>query len=191
MIRLSTAHARARLSKVIETVDAKAAVEMVQFSHFKKVLEKPRKRRLNKDQAGDDLEESDFEDMEDDSDDLPKPKKLTTTIETVSNDIYDFGNTTDEPMVTSPSAAAAEPSPARQLIKLDDNRLKQFRQFLFKLFRNDGVSTLTKEAVLANFKQESEKPDGLQFSELEIESALAMMQDQNQIFLSANLIILV
>lgn len=190
---MSTAHARARLSKVIETVDAKAAVEMVQYSHFKKVLEKPRKRRLNKDQAGDDSEESDFEEMEEESDTTaaPKAKKLTTTIEPSTDDVYDFaGLFADEPMESSASAAASVASP-RQPIQLGENRLKQFRQFLFRLFRNDGVSTLTKEAVIANFKQEAEKPDGLQFSEAEIESALVMMQEQNQVFLSDNLIILV
>ena len=37
MIRLSTAHAKCRLSKVVELADAEAAVELVQFAYFKKV----------------------------------------------------------------------------------------------------------------------------------------------------------
>ncbi len=37
MIRLSTAHAKARLSKSIDMVDAQAAVELIQFACFKKV----------------------------------------------------------------------------------------------------------------------------------------------------------
>ena len=37
MIRLSTAHAKARLSKNVEIVDAQAAVELIQFAYFKKV----------------------------------------------------------------------------------------------------------------------------------------------------------
>lgn len=47
LIRLSTAHARARLSKVIDADDAQAAIELVQFAYFKRVLEKQRKRRKN------------------------------------------------------------------------------------------------------------------------------------------------
>jgi len=37
MIRLSTAHAKCRLSKTIDIEDAQAAVELVQFAYFKKV----------------------------------------------------------------------------------------------------------------------------------------------------------
>lgn len=37
MIRLSTAHAKARLSRTVEVEDAEAAIEMVQYAYFKKV----------------------------------------------------------------------------------------------------------------------------------------------------------
>merc|ERR1712013_883431 len=46
LIRLSTAHAKARLSKLVEVEDAELAIQLVQFAYFKKVLDKPgRKRR--------------------------------------------------------------------------------------------------------------------------------------------------
>uniref|UniRef100_A0A4W5KDM9 DNA replication licensing factor MCM3 n=1 Tax=Hucho hucho TaxID=62062 RepID=A0A4W5KDM9_9TELE len=43
MIRLSTAHAKARMSKTTDLVDAEAALELMQFAYFKKILEKKRK----------------------------------------------------------------------------------------------------------------------------------------------------
>ncbi len=37
LIRLSTAHAKARMSKAVELADSEVAVELVQFAYFKKV----------------------------------------------------------------------------------------------------------------------------------------------------------
>lgn len=57
LIRLATAHARARLSKVIDADDAQSAIELVQFAYFKRVLEKPRKRRKQDGDEGEDVDE--------------------------------------------------------------------------------------------------------------------------------------
>uniref|UniRef100_A0A8C8AX73 DNA replication licensing factor MCM3 n=1 Tax=Otus sunia TaxID=257818 RepID=A0A8C8AX73_9STRI len=61
LIRLSTAHAKARMNKTVDLQDAEAAVELVQFAYFKKVLEKEKKRRK---QAEDDSETEKEEDEE-------------------------------------------------------------------------------------------------------------------------------
>lgn len=45
LIRLSTAHAKARLATTVAVRDAEAAIELVQFAYFKKILMKERKRR--------------------------------------------------------------------------------------------------------------------------------------------------
>lgn len=39
LIRLSTAHAKARMNKTVDLQDAEAALELVQFAYFKKVGE--------------------------------------------------------------------------------------------------------------------------------------------------------
>ena len=51
LIRLSTAHAKARLSKNITVEDAQAAIELVQYAYFKRVLEKEKKKRRRRDSA--------------------------------------------------------------------------------------------------------------------------------------------
>merc|ERR1719330_2122177 len=57
LIRLATAHAKARLSKVVEEEDAELAIEVVQFAYFKKVLDKKGKRRKRSQGDGNSSEE--------------------------------------------------------------------------------------------------------------------------------------
>uniref|UniRef100_A0A3P9Q3J6 DNA replication licensing factor MCM3 n=1 Tax=Poecilia reticulata TaxID=8081 RepID=A0A3P9Q3J6_POERE len=58
LIRLSTAHAKARMSKAVELEDTEVAVELVQFAYFKKVLEKEKKRmRQDRDSDSEDDDE--------------------------------------------------------------------------------------------------------------------------------------
>lgn len=45
MIRLSTAHAKARISRLVTAEDARAAIELIQYAYFKTVLEREKKRR--------------------------------------------------------------------------------------------------------------------------------------------------
>merc|ERR1739844_13561 len=70
LIRLSSAHAKARLSKLVEAEDAELAIQLVQFAYFKKVLDKPGRKRS---QDGSDSEEED--DDEEPKDDTPGKRK--------------------------------------------------------------------------------------------------------------------
>merc|ERR1711936_629779 len=58
LIRLSTAHAKARLSKQVEEEDAEMAIELVQFAYFKKVLEKKGRRKRTEESEEEEEEET-------------------------------------------------------------------------------------------------------------------------------------
>uniref|UniRef100_A0A8C4QA97 DNA replication licensing factor MCM3 n=1 Tax=Eptatretus burgeri TaxID=7764 RepID=A0A8C4QA97_EPTBU len=137
MIRLSTAHAKARMSKVVERQDAESAVELVQYAYFKKVLEKKkRQRNVN----------------EDDTDEY-----------------------TDEEEETS------------QEQKKRKQRLKVFKAAVVQAFRASHTQSMPVPALREAIN--STTPEA--FSRTEVSSALAMMQDANQIMVSDNIVLLI
>ena len=56
LIRLSTAHAKARMSKEVKMRDAEAAVELISFAIFKEVVEKVRHKRGRRHEDDSDIE---------------------------------------------------------------------------------------------------------------------------------------
>merc|ERR1719225_943086 len=63
LIRLSTAHAKARLSKQVEEEDAEMAIELVQFAYFKKVLGKKSKKSRGGEQSESEEEDEDEDEV--------------------------------------------------------------------------------------------------------------------------------
>ena len=61
LIRLATAHAKARLSNKVEAKDADVAIELVRYACFKKVLEKEKRSNKRKDISSDDDDEEEVE----------------------------------------------------------------------------------------------------------------------------------
>lgn len=175
LIRLSTAHARARLSKTIDEIDAQTAVEMVQFSHFQKVLEKPNKRKRSN--SGDQSEDDSDDDMEiylnkptsrrsapvDGTDTQPSEAMdttLTTTIEEV------------------PCEIAPEP--------VSESKMKEFRQYLLEFL--SGQNEIEEQRLYELFANNRQKCN---FSEGEIKYCLEQMKQQDKVFIAENIIHLI
>ncbi|XP_059158945.1 zygotic DNA replication licensing factor mcm3-like [Physella acuta] len=197
IIRLSTAHAKARLSKNVEHIDAQAAVELVEFAYFKKVLEREKKsRRRAKNSDGE--ESQDEEEVEK----SPAPKKARTARakksapkEDGSADPYDFEELEEER--TEPASLEEERRKRRASgsapstpvsTQLSDERLKVFRSSLYQLYKKERAQSVQLDQIKAHMSAEHKDTP---FSEDEIMSAIDKMMDENQVMLSDNIVFLV
>ncbi|XP_030303403.1 DNA replication licensing factor MCM3 [Calypte anna] len=190
LIRLSAAHAKARMNKTVDLQDAEAALELVQFAYFKKVLEKEKKRRKK---AEDDSETE----KEEDEDSQPKEerrmrrrKKARTGGEGESYDPYDFSDAEEEmPEVQAHTPKTPEASAAGEAKKLElaEPRLKAFKAALLEVFRTSHAQSVGLKNMMESINHENPEP----FSLPEVKTALAHMQDDNQIMVSDDIIFLI
>ncbi|XP_028653055.1 zygotic DNA replication licensing factor mcm3-like [Erpetoichthys calabaricus] len=190
LIRLSTAHAKVRMSKTIDLQDAQVAVELVQFAYFKKVLEKEKKRRRQ--------EEGDDETEEEDEENTSSQKRSRRSVRRhpsggESFDPYDFAGAEKE----IPDLLASK-TPERQeeqmevsekvdKVKMTDARFKEFKAALFEAFKAAHAQSIS----MRNLKDTINKNNLNPFSQEEIKSALESMQDDNQVMVSDEIIFLI
>uniref|UniRef100_A0A8C3AM06 DNA replication licensing factor MCM3 n=1 Tax=Cyclopterus lumpus TaxID=8103 RepID=A0A8C3AM06_CYCLU len=136
LIRLSTAHAKARMSKAVELEDSEVAVELVQFAYFKKVLEKVKKRSRQERDSGSEEEEE---------------------------------------------------SSTQRSQKTEKKRLKEFKSSLFAVFQSAHAQSVKMTNLTADINKGRES----RFTEPEVRSALARMQDDNQVMMADDIIFLI
>ncbi|XP_053972256.1 DNA replication licensing factor Mcm3 [Hylaeus volcanicus] len=186
LIRLSTAHAKARLSKNVTAEDAYAAIELVEFAYFKRVLEKEKKKRRRRDTEG--------SSSGDESHDKKKIRKQSMK----SEDPYDFDSDDDSHIdeavtrVTRSQVATTSTSQSQSVQSAQDSaptvipeapatiteeRLKLFRTLLHKLFQQQRAQSLPLSRVREYINSEQSK----EFTSGEITAAINRMSDANQI----------
>lgn len=182
LIRLSTAHAKARLAKHIEQQDAQAAIELVQFAYFKKVLEKPKRKRQHSDEESDD---------ELDTSPSKPPKRRPKRN---ADDPYSFEDGDEE--ISSEQAAmeiagnnleAVVPPVVHSVISPD--RFKVFKSAVSSVFQKLRVQSLSFIRMLKIINEEHAATNT--YSESEAYSAINKMMDDNSIMFSDGIIFLI
>jgi len=169
LIRLATAHAKARLSKTVDAEDAETAIELVQFAYFKKVLNKPKKRRHK---SGDGEDASDAEEEAGASD--------------AEEDAAETSEATEE-RAPSPKRARKEASPPATEasgdapVEVSQPRLEEFMTELFAVFEKD------RSQVLSMDKVRSEIVGGAKgFTAAELLVCIEKMTEMNKVMMASN-----
>lgn len=213
LIRLSTAHARARLSKVVDADDAQSAIELVQFAYFKRVLEKPRKRKNvdddnEEEEAGTedevDTEEERDENVADETVSTAAKRKRTRTIQ--PEDPYDFEDSqpatgasgrsgkskqstqSSQPTDSVPMDTIPYEESSAEPASISEERFNVFKKSLTQLFRESRAQSLPAARFRDYLReQHSDKP----FSSGESRAAFERMTDANQIMVADDIIFLI
>merc|ERR1711974_529943 len=178
LIRLSTAHAKARLSKTVDAEDAETAIELVQFAYFKKVLNKPKKRRHASGEDDEEVEEAGEDeaaasDTENDQN-VDNSSGGDATSTAASKD--------SSSKAPSPKRARKEPTPDKGTpVEVSQSRLEDFMSELFAVFEKD------RSQVLSMDKVRSEIVGGKRgFTQDELSVCIDKMTELNKVMQAAN-----
>uniref|UniRef100_A0A3Q1K0U8 DNA replication licensing factor MCM3 n=1 Tax=Anabas testudineus TaxID=64144 RepID=A0A3Q1K0U8_ANATE len=173
LIRLSTAHAKARMSKAVELEDSEVAVELVQFAYFKKVLEKAKKRsREDRDSGSEEEEEEEASTQRSQRTQRKRGRRVSQGSEPYSP--YDFSEDQDVPEI-------------EQVNYKDRTWLKEFKSSLFAVFQSAHAQSVKMKTLMSDINKQLEK----RFTEPEVRAALARMQDDNQVMVADDIIFLI
>merc|ERR1711862_435734 len=152
LIRLSTVHAKARLSKLVEAEDAELAIQLVQIAYFKKVLDKPGRKRS---QDGSDSEE---EEEEERSGDTPSKRKRSED---------DSATPSKKKRVDPEAEAMLEVEATPSSVEVDQERYKQFMQLLHKCCAEKNQAQSLEIDVIRSFFSKSEKKKPFKNAEID------------------------
>ncbi|KAJ3019563.1 MCM DNA helicase complex subunit [Thoreauomyces humboldtii] len=203
LIRLSTAHAKARLSQRVEKVDAELAVEILKFALYKEVKSKKRAKRVKVAAATSDSDSSDSDSDDGTYGSRAAPRRTsqaarkavdaaadrmsTLTVDEGSNEVMEE----DEPMEHSGThslgglvgtlESSQSSTPAGPM---DSARFDIFRQGLHAVrqeLESAGAEALVMVPDLVTRLNEGMPGDG-QFDAPEVQGALRVMSEQNTLW---------
>uniref|UniRef100_A0AAY4B343 DNA replication licensing factor MCM3 n=1 Tax=Denticeps clupeoides TaxID=299321 RepID=A0AAY4B343_9TELE len=177
LIRVSTAHAKARMSKVVDLDDAEVAVELVQFAYFKKVLEKDKKRSRS-------TEEDSEDEVEEEGQDTPRQHhKRSAPVAHLKriNEHITFMAFTRRPYSERLTGSYRDSPPGRL------SGLKEFKAVLLEVFRTSHAQSVGMNTVMEAMNKGTPTP----FSTTEVRAALNRMQDDNQVMVTDDIIFLI
>jgi len=184
LIRLSTAHAKARMSNTVNLRDAEAAIDLVQFAIFKRVMEKEKKKRTRDEVSSD--EEAEDAGKRPKTSDKPRPKPGEE-----GYDPYDFEEDAGTGSQRERSMRASQPGPSTEQdsqSEIPEPRLKEFRTILSKLFKERHAQSVPMSDLVDFMAAQKLKEP---FTPEEINVALDKMTDANQVMVANDIVFLI
>ncbi|XP_073349566.1 DNA replication licensing factor MCM3 [Pagrus major] len=195
LIRLSTAHAKARMSKAVELEDSEVAVELVQFAYFKKVLEKEKKRSRKERDSGSEEDEEEVSATEP-SQKTARKRGRRGSQGSEPYSPYDFSEEQNVPEIQAGTPKPAKPRQEEEAMDatsqaeasdVSAERLKEFKSSLFAVFQSAHAQSVKMKTLMDDVNKGREN----RFSEPEVRSALTRMQDDNQVMVADDIIFLI